>query len=389
MSTRLLLVASILLAGALQGRPPAEDVQARLQAAASFLASDDMKGRKVGTPEGEKAARWMAEQFEKIGLKKALPDGWFQKFTLKGDPAPVGLNVFGLVEGTTDELVAVCAHHDHVGVRNDQVHNGANDNASGCAVLLEVARLCAASKEKPRRGILFCSFDAEEMMLAGSRHFVASGAIEMSRITALVCMDMMGGDFFPRDASSLYVLGAENSPELRSVVERIPKIPGFEPRRMGVNVIEPLGEIYARSDYGSFRTKKVPFVFLSTGQPWHYHRPEDDVERLNLAKMAAGVTYVHALATGIAALESRPTYAKQAGLAIDDLAVISATIRRFLEGADDYDFKEEELAKFRSSADQLDAIIATGRVTPQDAEAFKMIGAQMMGIAGRRPKGGK
>lgn len=383
MTARALLAVLLLL----QAAP--DDCKARLKATVSFLASDEMKGRKVGTPEGEKAARWMAEQFEKIGLKKALPDGYLQKFTLRGDPAPEGFNVFGLVEGSTDELVAVCAHHDHLGIKNDLIYNGADDNASGCAVLLEVARLCAAAKEKPKRGILFCSFDAEEMMLAGSRHFVASKAIDVSRIAAMVCMDMMGGNFFPSDASSLYVLGTENSPELREIADRIPRIEGFEPRRMGINVIEPLGEIYARSDYGSFRTKKVPFVFLSTGQPWHYHKPEDDVERLNFPKMEAGVRYVHALATGIAAAEARPRYVKQQSLTIEDLTLIAATLRRFLEGAGDYDLKEEELGRLRAAADQLEAIVKTGTITPQDAESFKMIGAALMGVAARPPKGGK
>ena len=64
------------------------------------------------------------------------------------------------------------------------------------------------------------------------------------------------------------MLGAENSPELQQALAKVPPIDGLDPRRLGVNVIEPLGEIYARSDYGSFRAKKIPFVFLSTGQPW-------------------------------------------------------------------------------------------------------------------------
>src|SRR5262245_58731398 len=217
-----------------------EGTRDRLQSTVKYLASDELKGRRTGTPEGETAARWMASQLEKAGLPKVL----LQKFKTKGEGGPEGLNVIGFLEGATDEWVALCCHHDHLGVKEGQIYNGANDNASGCAVLLEVARRCAASAEKPKRGLLFCSFDAEEILLGGSRFFVNSGLVDVSKIVALVCMDMMGGDFLPRDTTSLYVLGAENSPELRDVVAKIPPIAGLDPRPLGINVIEPLGEIY-------------------------------------------------------------------------------------------------------------------------------------------------
>jgi hypothetical protein len=94
-----------------------------------------------------------------------------------------------------------------------------------------------------------------------------SGLVDLSKVAAMVCMDMMGGNFFPRDTRSLYALGAENSPEIQGAMRKI-SVDGLDVRPMGINLIEPLGEIYARSDYGSFRLKKVPFVFFSTGQPW-------------------------------------------------------------------------------------------------------------------------
>src|SRR6185436_3317927 len=268
-----------------------DGTQDRLKATVTYLASDELKGRRTGTPEGETAARWMASELEKAGLKKVV----VQKFKTKGENAPEGLNVIGFLEGATDEWVALCCHHDHLGVKDGQIHNGADDNASGCAVLLEVARRCAASGVKPKRGLLFCSFDAEEILLAGSRHFVGSDLVDMTKVVALVCMDMMGGNFVPGDTSSLYVLGAENSPELKEAMAKVPPIEGLDLRPLAVSIIEPFGEIYARSDYGSFRVKKIPFVFLSTGQPWYYHKPEDDAERLNYGKMEKGARFVHRL----------------------------------------------------------------------------------------------
>src|SRR6185503_14797069 len=150
----------------------------RLQATVKYLASDELKGRRTGTPEGETAARWMAAELEKAGLKKVT----IQKFKTKGENGPEGLNVIGFLEGATDEWVALCCHHDHLGVKDGQIYNGADDNASGCAVLLEVARRCVASKEKPKRGLLFCSFDAEEILLGGSRFFVGSDFVDPAKI---------------------------------------------------------------------------------------------------------------------------------------------------------------------------------------------------------------
>ena len=356
-----------------------EGTRDRLQATVGYLASDELKGRRTGTPEGETAALWMATQFEKIGLRKVT----LQMFKTKGEAGPQGINVIGMIEGATDEWVALCCHHDHLGVKDGQIYNGADDNASGCAVLLEVARRCAASGDKPKRGLLFCSFDAEEILLGGSRFFINSGLVDVSKIVALVCMDMMGGNFFLRDTTSLYVLGAENSPELRDVVARMAPIEGFDPRPMGINVIEPLGEIYARSDYGSFRAKKIPFVFLSTGQPWYYHKPEDDAERLNYEKMEKGVLFVHRLLLGIAALDARPRYLKQQGITIDDLKAIAALLRRFQP--EDLELKPDEVATLQSALEKIDAIVNGGAVTSNDTEALKTIAATLMGIASRRP----
>ena len=354
----------------------------RLRATVTYLASDDLKGRRTGTPEGETAARWMAEQLEKAGLKKVV----LQKFKTKGETGPEGLNAIGFLEGTTDEWVALCCHHDHLGVKDGQIYNGADDNASGCAVLIEVARRCAASGEKPKRGLLFCSFDAEEILLGGSRFFVGSGLVDVSKIVALVCMDMMGGNFIPRDTTSLYVLGSENSPELRELVAKVPKIEGLDPVPLGVNVIEPLGEIYARSDYGAFRAKKIPFVFLSTGQPWTYHKPEDDTERLNFDKMEKGTRYVHRLLLDIAAQDARPRYIKQSGVTVEDLKSIAGILKKVEEHPEDLDLSADEKAIVKTALDKIDAIVKGGAVTSSDTESLKTIAATLMGLAARRPK---
>lgn len=364
---------------------PQDEVQDRLRAAVAHLASDEMKGRRGGSPEGEKTARWMAEQMEKIGLKKGTPDGYLQPFKIKQDGSD-GFNAVGILEGTSDEFVVIGAHHDHLGVKNDAVHNGADDNASGCAVLLEVARACVAAKTKPRRSVVFCSFDAEERLLGGSLHFVNSGLVDMSKVAAMICLDMMGGNFFPRDTRSLYALGAENSPEILDVLKKAPGVDGLDVRPMGVNLIEPLGEVYARSDYGSFRLKKIPFVFFSTGQPWYYHKPEDDIERLNYAKMEKGARFVRQVLMELASREGRPTYVKQQGLSLADLQSLSETMKRVLEHPGDLDLSDEEVSGLKSAVARLDEIVKGGAVTAEHGEFLQKVRVSLMGLASRRPR---
>jgi hypothetical protein len=108
----------------------------------------------------------------------------------------------------------------------------------------------------------------------------------------------------------------------------------------------------------------VPFVFLSSGQPWTYHQPEDDVERLNLVKMEKAAAFVRRLLLDLAALEARPRYVRQQGTSMEDLKGISETVRRFLEHPEDLDVREEELATLRAGLAKSDEILKAGAITP-------------------------
>src|SRR5262245_10144061 len=105
----------LILAGACGVQDGTRD---RLRATVGYLASDELKGRRAGTPEGETAARWMAEQFEKIGLQRVT----LQRFKTKGETGPEAVNALGVLEGSTDEWVAICCHHDHLGVKEGEIY---------------------------------------------------------------------------------------------------------------------------------------------------------------------------------------------------------------------------------------------------------------------------
>src|SRR5262245_997891 len=279
-----LLLAGLLLASCapIPPRFPGESAIARLERDVRFLASDDMKGRNNGTPEGAAAAEYVAQQMQEAGLKPAGENGtWFQ--AIPGRNGSRGRNVIGARPGNSGRWIVVGAHHDGLGERKGVIYNGADDNASGVAVILEAARRL---EESWRHGILFCSFDAEEDGLVGSTHFVKSGLYPVESFVAMICLDLVGASFLPGDEKRIFALGSESSEAIhRKMWFEQHQNDALEVERVGIYAIEPMGPIGARSDYSPFRLKKIPFVFFSTGTPWYYHTPDDDVERLNLAKM--------------------------------------------------------------------------------------------------------
>jgi aminopeptidase N len=304
---------------------PRESAEARLQRDVRFLASDAMKGRDNGTPEGAAASEYVANQMAQAGLEPGGQDGsWFQ--TIPGQRGDRGRNVIGALKGTTGRWIVIGAHHDGLGERRGAVHNGADDNASGVAVILEAARRLRL--EPPSHGILICSFDAEEDGLVGSTHFVKSGLYPVSSFVAMICLDLVGGTFLPGDENRLFALGSESSGDLFDWIgrERDRKGP-LEVERTGIYAIEPLGSVLARSDYSPFRLKKVPFVFFSTGTPWYYHTEYDDVERLDFAKMDRVADLVTRLALAI----ENPQWRAPAPDYEEDARLMAAACRRILE----------------------------------------------------------
>ncbi|HTF57465.1 MAG TPA: M28 family peptidase, partial [Planctomycetota bacterium] len=220
--------------------------------------------------------------------------------------------------------------YDHLGVRKGEIYNGADDNASGVAVILEVAR--RLENEPRHHGLLFCSFDAEEDGLVGSTHFVNSGLYPVTSFAAMICLDLVGGSFLPGDEHRLFALGSESSAQLSDWIGRERgSARSLQVERIGIYAIEPAGPIFARSDYSPFRLKKVPFVFLSTGTPWYYHTPEDDIERLDFAKMEGVADLVARLAGDLAVSAPSPDWRTPAPDRREDARLLAAGCRRVLE----------------------------------------------------------
>ncbi len=214
-------------------------------------------------------------------------------------------NVVGILDGSDPvlrgEVVGIGAHLDHVGVNGGKVYLGADDDASGTAGVLALARAFTAGPRRPARSLVFMLFAAEEKGLWGSRHFVERGPIPLDRFYAEFQMDMIGRNEEVRNkdkpednTNSVHVVGAErHSRDMHRAVLSANKL-------VGLDLEYDEESLYHRSDHYSFGEKGIPIAFFCTGFHPDYHRPTDTPDKINYAKMTRIVRLVFAAAFEIA-----------------------------------------------------------------------------------------
>ncbi len=272
---------------ALAELPPAFD-ETKFRENAEALASEAMRGRGVGTPELEKATTWVEQRLSEIGLEPAGEDGFRQSWLWRGGEPRREIRLTNLIAripgrnpALTKEPVVVLAHIDHLGLgwpdvregNQGKVHPGADDNASGVAVLIELARAMAADPA-PERPVIFAVVTAEEAGLVGSRHFIGQ-LVKSTTPYACVNLDTVG-----RLADDkLYVLNADTAREWRFIFMGI----GYTTGVHAAIVPEPLDS----SDQIACIENGIPAVQLFTGPHADYHRPSDTLDKLDYAGMAS------------------------------------------------------------------------------------------------------
>lgn len=245
------------------------------------LSSDDMQGRQLGTPGGEKARAYVADRFAASGL---LPfgDTYAQPFTFasgrSGTPTERrGVNVIGRIDGarTSQRYIVISAHYDHVGVRGGQVFNGADDNASGTAALFALGRYFSA--HRPSNSLIFAALDGEEAGLRGAQAFVKSPPVEAASIAIDLNMDMIGRD--PNDR--LFVVGTRQQPFLAPFIERVA---ATAPVKLVMGHDDPANrdvEDWTRdSDHYAFCQAKIPCLYFGVEDFDQHHRATDDYETI-------------------------------------------------------------------------------------------------------------
>jgi hypothetical protein len=245
-----------------------------IMADVAALCAPELAGRGAFQEGGRRAADYMARELETAGLRVIR------------QPIPGAAdNVIGVRGDLSGEVVIVSAHYDHLGVHDAGVYPGADDNASGAAVLLALARALAG--EPGGRAILFIAFGAEEQGLVGSSAYLEQPLVPLDRTVAVINFDMIGRRFFEAGAATpatAAVVGLEGSDEARELVRE-------GARRAGLRLIEAparllqLFRLENRTDDWVFRRRGVLSIHFSTGLHDDYHRVTDTADKLSPAQM--------------------------------------------------------------------------------------------------------
>ncbi|MCC7085159.1 MAG: M20/M25/M40 family metallo-hydrolase [Pirellulales bacterium] len=221
-------------------------------------------------------------------------------------------NVVAILEGEgplAEETIVVGAHYDHLGrgtansrsPGSNEIHNGADDNASGVAALLEVARELAGREKKLPRRIVFVAFTGEERGLLGSAHYVREPVVPLTKTIAMLNMDMVGR----LDDDKLIIYGTGTAAEWPDLIDELNEKYAFKITR------HPEG--FGPSDHSSFYAKEIPVLHFFTGTHKDYHRPTDDVDKINVPGMRRVAEMVAETAVRLAVSDGKPTYQEAKG----------------------------------------------------------------------------
>ena len=276
-----------------------------LKADVEFLASDELQGRQTGSEGEKKAAEYIAQRFDDLGLEEKGTNGYFQdfKFTPKTDPhseasfteseegsTVIGRNVLGYIDNKAERTIVIGAHFDHLGYgdlggslfrgQEKEIHNGADDNASGVAVMLNLAyRLRDHNKNN---NYLFMAFSGEELGLLGSNFFVKNSTVPIDKINYMFNMDMVGR---LSNEKTLAIYGTGTSPLFKQTVMSNNETFKIIENESGVGP----------SDHTSFYLGDIPVLHFFTGQHSDYHKPTDDADKLNYKGMQLISDYIFTL----------------------------------------------------------------------------------------------
>jgi hypothetical protein len=307
------LLVIALVVGSCDGPPTDEELFSSLKKDVYFLAADDLGGRAIGTTGEQKAAEYLAQEFDKLGLTPMGTNGFFQEFTVSKPSNPheeavigtdgagvTGRNVVAFLDKKADKTIVIGAHFDHLGMggqgslhRGDSaIHNGADDNASGTAALLALAKIF--KYETLKSNILFIAFSGEENGLWGSNYFVKNPTVDLKTVNYMINMDMVGR---LNPEKSLAVHGVGTSPSFPSVLD---------PLNSDSLKLVPSESGVGPSDHTSFYLQDLPVLHFFTGQHADYHKPSDDADKINYEGLVQVIRYISRM---IAGLDAEPKLA--------------------------------------------------------------------------------
>lgn len=261
----------------------------------TIVAADDMQGRETGSEGQKKAGRYLIAQYkaDKIAFPTGAKD-YYQHIPAaflnakRNEGLPDSENIWAFIEGTEkpDEIVVISAHYDHVGVKDGQVYNGADDDGSGTVALLEIGQAFQKAKKDgngPKRSVLILHVTGEEHGLHGSRYYSENPLFPIAKTVADVNIDMIGRRDEPHKSTNnyIYVIGADR---LSSDLDRIVREQNDKFTKIDLdfkfNDRNDPNRFYNRSDHYNFAKNGIPSVFFFSGVHEDYHKPGDDVEKI-------------------------------------------------------------------------------------------------------------
>ena len=290
-----------------------------------IVASDEMQGRETGSIGQKKAGNYLINQYKtnKISFPKGATN-YYQKVpasflnAIRNDNLSDSENIWAFIEGSEkpNEIVVISAHYDHVGIKNGEIYNGADDDGSGTVALLEIAQAFETAKKDgngPKRSILFLHVTGEEHGLLGSSYYSQNPLFPLANTIADVNIDMIGRhDKFHNDSSNyIYLIGSDYlSTDLHNICETANKKYTKLFLDYKYNDRADSNRFYYRSDHYNFAKNGIPSVFLFSGVHDDYHKATDEVDKIEFDILAKRTQLAFTIVWELANRETRPVVDK-------------------------------------------------------------------------------
>lgn len=294
----------------------AEELKTKLY----VVASDEMQGRETGSEGQKKAGRYLIEQYKKSNIK--FPKGassYYQPIpasflnSRRNLNLPDSENIWAYIEGSDkpEEVLVISAHYDHVGMKDGEIYNGADDDGSGTVAILQIAQAFAKAKKAghgPKRSILFLHVTGEEHGLHGSRFYSQNPLFPIANTIADINIDMIGRRDFdhPNTNNYVYVIGADRlSTDLHNIT--VAQNEKYTKLDLDFKFNDPNdpNHFYERSDHYNFAKFGIPSVFLFNGVHADYHKKTDEVEKIEFDALTKRTQLAFVIAWELANREER------------------------------------------------------------------------------------
>lgn len=290
------------------------------------VASDEMEGRETGSKGQKKAGLYMIEQYKKNGI--SFPKGasdYYQPVPAtfmnarRNQNLPDSENIWAYIEGTEkpDEVLVISAHYDHVGIKDGEVYNGADDDGSGTVAVMEMAKAFAKAKKQghgPKRSILFLHVTGEEHGLHGSRYYSENPLFPIANTIADINIDMIGRRDVEHSNTNnyVYVIGADRlSSDLHNAV--VAQNEKYIKMDLDFKFNDPKdpNHFYERSDHYNFAKHGIPSVFFFNGVHEDYHGKGDEPQKIEYDALTKRTKLAFVVAWDLANKENRPVVDKK------------------------------------------------------------------------------